>query len=315
MYIDPEINAYIQTVPPNAPDFPDLSIREARDAMSAGIADMRPAVGGVTTRGAEVIGSAGHRIALRTYRPDGASLLPLTVFIHGGGWMVGTLDDYDRMLRRLALDADTVIVSVDYRLAPEHAFPAGLDDSLAAVRWADAHRAEIGALEGYLAVLGDSSGGNLAAAVAQKARDESGPRIDHQVLLYPVARRTFDTATYRQFATGFLLTEAAMRYFWDSYVGTGTNRPRYADLFVNDLAGLPPATILACSLDPLRDENADYAQALADAGVATTFQLVYGLVHGSWMKDGVSQRAYEFGLDVAAAVRRAYTRFVDESYN
>lgn len=307
MYIDPQIDAFLRSLDPTAPDFPELSVAEARAAMSAGSENMREPIAIAEVRDISIPGPAGA-IGARVYRADTAGAAPLTVFIHGGGWMVGNLDDYDRQLRRLAVDAGSTVLSVDYRLAPEQRFPAALDDAYAAVAWADRHRAEIGAAEGFLAVAGDSSGGNLAGAVAQRARDEQGPRIDHQLLIYPVVRRTFDTGSYRDFASGYLLTRAAMEYFWDSYVGDQAGRPRYADLLAHDLRDLPEATIIACSLDPLRDENAEYAAALADAGVATTFQLVYGLVHGSWMKDGVSQRAYELGVEIAAALRRAHAR-------
>lgn len=307
MYIDPQIDAFLNSLDPSAPDFPEISVAEARAAMSAGSADMREPIEIPEVRDISLPGPAGA-IGARVYRADTDAPAPLTVFLHGGGWMVGNLDDYDRQLRRLAVDAASTILSVDYRLAPEHRFPAALDDAYAAVVWADQHRAELGATEGFLAVAGDSSGGNLAGAVAQRVRDDGGPRIDHQLLIYPVVRRTFDTGSYRDFASGFMLTRAAMEYFWDSYLGDESGRPRYADLLANDLENLPEATVIACSLDPLRDEDADYAAALADAGVATTFQLVYGLVHGSWMKDGVSQRAHELGVEIAAALRRAHSR-------
>lgn len=304
MYVDPGIQSLLDSFPPDAPDFHELSVDEARAAMTAGVVDLRPAIAIAQVRDL-LIPHSERSVPVRIYRPSVDAPKPLTVFLHGGGWMVGTLDDYDSVLRRLAVDAETTIVSVDYRLAPEHAFPAAVDDAYTALVWADRHRDEIGATDSFLAVAGDSSGGNLAGAVAQRARDEAGPRISHQLLIYPVVRRAFDSASYREFAEGFFLTRASMEYFWRSYVGDNAERPAYADLLAHDLQGLPEATVLACSLDPLRDENSDYAAALAAAGVAVTYQLVYGLVHGAWLKDGVSQRAYDFGIDIADALRRA----------
>lgn len=306
MYMDPGFRLMLDEADPSAKDWWQMTPAEARAAMSAGIADSRPPIDVALVRNID-IPSANGTIAARLYRSDADADRPLLVFIHGGGWIVGTLDDYDPLLRRLASDAAVAILSVDYRLAPEHPFPAAVDDAYEALVWATEHQAELGAA-GFVAVGGDSSGGNIAGAVAQWARDNGGPRIDHQVLLYPVVTRTFDTRSYRDFGDGYFLTRRTMEYFWDSYVGSnGTGRARYADLrAAADLSGLPPATIIGCSLDPLCDEGEQYAEALAASGVPTTYIKIHGLLHGAWLKDARSQRAYELGLDLAAALRRAY---------
>jgi acetyl esterase len=216
------------------------------------------------------------------------------------------LDNYDRVLRRLANDAQVCVLSVDYRLAPEFPFPAGLDDAYAATCWASEHRAELGAARSFLAVGGDSSGANLAAAVAQRARDGAGPAIDHQLLLYPVVSRAFQTPAYERFGTGYFLTRRAMEFFWSCYVGD-RGRPLYADLLATPtLAGLPAATIITCALDPLSSEGEKYADALAEAGTPTTLLRVYGLVHGAWLMDARSERAHQLGVDLAENLRRAH---------
>mgnify|MGYP001091172583 CR=1 FL=1 len=303
MYIDPSIRELLDAADPAAPDFWQMTAAQAREAMSAGVVDMREPVDIAQVTDIEIPGTA-QSIPARLYHPSPGDSLPLLVFTHGGGWIVGNLDDYDRVLRRLASDARMAVLSVSYRLAPEHVFPAAINDAYDALVWADNNRAQLGASGDFLAVAGDSSGGNLAAALAQRARDENGPHVDHQLLIYPVVTRDFDTDSYREFGEGYSLTRRSMEYFWDTYVGAGTARPKYADLLTSDLSGLAPATIITCSLDPLATEGAIYANALQSSGVATTHVTVFGLIHGSWLKDAVSRRAYELGIDIAATLRR-----------
>jgi acetyl esterase len=209
-------------------------------------------------------------------------------------------------MRRLASDSGVNILSVEYRLAPEHPFPAGLDDCYTATVWAADHAAEHSCSGTFLAVGGDSAGGNLAAAVAQISRDRGGPRIDHQLLVYPVVTPNFDTSSYRRFATGYFLTRATMEAFWRLYVGElDRPAPMYADLLANSLAQLPEATVITCGLDVLSDEGGEYAARLAAAGVPVTSIHIHGLIHGIWNMDASGPRAARFGLDVAAALRRA----------
>lgn len=304
VYIDPDVRALLAQADPDAKDFCELAPVDARAAMDAMVDGMLPPVEIAEVRDI-VIEAEGRTIQTRLYRPDTSNSGRLLVFFHGGGWEIGSIDNTDRPVRRLARDSGISVLSVEYRLAPEHPFPAGLDDCVAAVRWAAAHGDEIGFDGSFLAVGGDSSGANLAAATCQVIRDQGGPTIHHQLLVYPVVNRRFDTPSYEQFAHGFFLTRATMQSFWHLYVG-GDETPPYADLHAaGDLAGLPAATVFTCGLDVLRDEGDRYAADLADAGVAVTHVRVNGLLHGIWFMDAIVERAFQFGLDIANAVRRA----------
>lgn len=302
VYVDPDVRRLLDSVDPAARDFTNLTPEQLRANAELTVQDMLPAVELPEVREVAIPtrdGSVGGRL----YRPATERPLPVLVFFHGGGWELGSLALVDRMMRRLARDSEVVIVSVDYRLAPENPFPAGLNDCYDATTWVAAHADEIGGT-GWLAVGGDSAGANLAAAVAQLARDLDGPRIDHQLLVYPVVSRDFTSPSYERFADGFFLTRAAMQHYWQTYVGEG--RPRYADLMADaDLAGLPGATVVTCSLDPLASEGERYAVALDEAGVPTVLLQFGGLIHGIWYRDAVSTAAYRFGLVLAGELRRA----------
>ena len=307
MYIDPGVAKALADADPDAKDYSELTPEQAREAMETMVDGMLPPVAVDLVQDLVVPTAAGDVVA-RLYRADPSAAGPLLLFFHGGGWQVGTLDIYDRPVRRLAVDSGAAVLAVDYRLAPEHPFPAGLDDCYAVTAWARENLDQLGADGSFLAVGGESAGANLAAAVAQRSRDEGGPLIDHQLLLFPVVARDFDTESYRTLGEGYFLSRASMRSFWDRYVGPDA-RPRYADLFAcGSLSGLPEATVITCGLDPLRDEGEQYAERLAEAGVPVTLTRVYGLVHGSWLMDACGDRAYQFGLDAAGALRRAAAR-------
>lgn len=303
-YVDPDIRRLLEGADPTAPDFCELDPVQARAASDAMIEGMLPPVEIGGQEDLE-IPDGDRTIRARLYRPVGRAVAPLLVFFHGGGWEIGSIEVSERPLRRLVADSGWAVLSVEYRLAPEDPFPAGLDDCVAATVWAASERHRLGVRTDFLAVGGDSSGGNLAAAVAQRCRDEDGPRIDHQLLIYPVVARSFDTPSYQQFAAGYFLTRATMMNFWDLYVGPGTHAPKYADLFAaGSLAGLPEATVVTVGLDPLRDEGEAYARALAAAGVGVTAIRVEGVIHGSWYMDATGRRAYQLGVDLASALIR-----------
>jgi len=302
-YVDPDIARLLADFDPAARDFGSLTPAQLRANAELTVQDMRPAIELPEIRDLTVPTRAGH-VAGRLYRPSEGSHLPLLLFFHGGGWELGSVDLVDRMLRRLARDAEVVVLGIDYRLAPENPYPAGLEDCFDATTWAGAHTDLLGCSSAWLGVGGDSAGANLAAAVAAMGRDLGGPRIDHQLLLYPVVTRDFGSDSYERFGEGCFLTRAAMEHYWTTYVGA--ERPRYADLLHEaDLSDLPSATVVTCELDPLASEGRAYARALDEAGVATVLLSFGGLIHGSWYRDGVSIAAHRFGVAVAAMLRQA----------
>ncbi|WP_148243464.1 alpha/beta hydrolase [Enterobacter asburiae] len=240
-----------------------------------------------------VIADDGHGITLRAYTPAGLrseTKRPAMLFAHGGGWCLGSLALYDRPCRALANSTGRVILSVDYRLAPEYPFPRPLEDVYQALVWVCERAEYLGIDLQRLAVGGDSAGGNLAAATALLARDRGGPSIEHQLLLYPALSRDMATESYREFAEGYYLTRDAMVFCWENYLGE--RRHPYAEpLHAASLSGLPPATILSCEYDPLRDEAEQYALRLQAAGVSVRCERLPGMVHACIHMSGVTSAA------------------------
>ncbi|ORB30494.1 alpha/beta hydrolase [Mycolicibacterium parafortuitum] len=223
----------------------------------------------------------GTSIRVRVYRPAGEGAVPALVFAHGGGFVFCDLESHDGLCRNLTNRLGAVVVSVDYRRAPEDRWPTAAEDMYAAVRWVADNAAELGIDAGRIAVGGDSAGGNLAAVTALMARDRGGPALRAQLLLYPVIAADFDTESYRLFGQGFYNPEPALRWYWDQYVPELADRRHpYAVPLHAELAGLPPAVMVTTGHDPLRDEAFAYAQALTDAGVAVTRCEFGGAVHG-----------------------------------
>lgn len=222
------------------------------------------------------VGEVGARI----YRPrPDAGPLPTVIFFHGGGWVIGDLDTHDLTCRTLATISDAVVVSVDYRLAPEHPFPAALDDALAATRWAAEHLAELGGND-VLAVAGDSAGGNLAAVVAQVLRDE-GYGLGGQLLIYPGTDMLADLPSRTENAEGYFLDLPTMVWFAAHYLGDHDDLtdPRHSPMR-GEVAGVAPAVVVVAQFDPLRDEGTAYAEALAGAGVPVLIEEFGGMIHG-----------------------------------
>jgi acetyl esterase len=228
------------------------------------------------------VAADGHDVPVRVLvPPQGAR--GVIVYLHGGGWVLGTIDDYDTMARKLAERTSCAIVLVDYRLAPEHRYPTALDDCDAALRWAAEHLADIaGDSHVPLIVAGDSAGGNLAAALALRARDRNGPDIALQVLIYPVVDADVERPSYVDPDNQLLLTRDGMIWFWDHYVPEAGRRqePDASPLRAQSLEGLPPAVVLTAEHDVLRDEGEEYAGRLRDAGVAVDFRRHEGQTHG-----------------------------------
>ncbi len=261
--------------------FPDVGVscldaEEARATLRAAPKLPMPDVELASLEDRAVPGPDGE-IPVRISTPHDAADPPaVVVYFHGGGWVVGDLDTHDRTTQRLAQATGAVVVSVDYRLAPEHRFPAAADDAYAATQWATEHLRP-----SCLVVAGDSAGGNLAAVVSQMARDRGGPAIDHQVLVYPVIDHAMDTESYDVNGSDYFLTRVKMAWFWDQYAGDDDRAHAYCSpIRAEDLAGLPPASVVTAELDPLRDEGEAYAVALRAAGVPTESMRGEGLFHG-----------------------------------
>jgi len=265
----------------------------------------RPEVAAV--KDLEIPGPAGG-IPVRVYRPSERSDLPVLVYFHGGGWAICGLETHDVTCRQLANGAGCVVVSVDYRLAPAPRFPAAPEDCFAALGWVAQNAAAIGADPTRIAIGGDSAGGNLAAVVALMARDRSGPRLCHQLMIYPVTDHAFDTPSYRENAEGPLLTRETMRAFWKLYLaGEPDGKNPYASpLRAADLSGLPPAHVITAEYDPLRDEGEAYASRLAAAGVPVVVRRYDGMVHGFVGFSDLIDRARDAMADVVRELQRGF---------
>jgi acetyl esterase/lipase len=226
-------------------------------------------------------GPAGD-LTYRLYRPEGDGPHPVVVYFHGGGWVLGSHDSDDPFCRDLCVRSGAVVISVDYRHAPETRFPGAVDDGFAAVQWVADHIVELGGIPGQLAVAGWSAGGNIAAVACRLARDEGGPEIVGQLLLTPVTDSDFDTQSYRENADGYVLTRPLLEWFWDHYADPADRRdPKAAPLQADDLTGLPPAFVVTAEFDPLRDEGIAYAEALEKAGVPVQQLPARGHTHTS----------------------------------
>ncbi|MDT7583500.1 MAG: acetyl esterase [Pseudonocardiales bacterium] len=285
----------------------EMTVPNARAATAGFLALQGEPVEVASVLDRTVPGPAGE-IPVRVYTPAGEGPLPVVVYFHGGGWVIGDLEVVDQPCRQLASAAGAIVVSVDYRLAPEHRYPAAFDDCYAATVWVGAHAAEIGGDPARLAVAGDSAGGNLAAAVALAARDRGGPELAAQLLIYPVTDFNFGTASYQDNREGYLLTKGSMQWFWAHYLGAqDLDKDPYAcPLRADSLVGLPPAYVATSEYDPLRDEGEAYARRLEEAGVAVTAKRFDGLLHGFfWMLAAVPSAAGVLD-DMVGVLRKAW---------
>ena len=252
-----------------------------------------------------VPGPAGA-IPARIYRPAGTVPKPVIVYFHGGGWVLGSLTTHDDICRRLADGIDAVVVSVDYRMGPEHRFPAAVDDAVAALAWVAAHAPELGGDPERLVVAGDSAGGNLAAVTSQLARTR-GPALRFQLLVYPVTDHEFGSVSMVENAEGYFLTRDSMRWFYERYLDHASQGadPRVSPLRAADLSGLPPAFVLTAQYDPLRDQGIAYTDAMRAAGNEVAMTTYEGLFHGFFgMIDAIDAGKVAFD-DTVAAVRAA----------
>jgi acetyl esterase len=305
--IDPEARAYLEWL--QSLGLPPLAEQGAEEARR--LARMRvPMLAGEPEPVARIedITVPGPRgpIGCRIYAPVESQALPALLYLHGGGWVVGDIDSHDSACRAIARRAGCLVMSVDYRLAPEHRFPAALEDAWAGLAWLRENAAAVGADPNRLAVGGDSSGGNLAAVLARWSRDRGGPPIAAQVLIYPVADFDLETPSYRAVGTGYGLTRESMRWYWEQYLADPSDGVSLdaSPLRATDLSGLAPALVITCGLDPLESEGTAYAAALAAAGVPVEHIHESDMIHGYIRMAGVIGRATKSWDDIARFLRR-----------
>jgi acetyl esterase len=303
--LDPQVAAFLaQLAEIGAPLYGEEPTDVSRKAMDDGAAGLFGPYEAVPCEDRSVDGPGGP-IPIRIYRPAGASGGRL-VWFHGGGWVLGSITSSHPTCSTLARTSGCTIVSVDYRLAPEHRFPAAVDDAWAALTWVVEHGDELGA-HGPVAVAGDSAGGNLAAVLARRARDAGIP-IAFQLLVYPVTDAGMDSPSYTENATGYWLTRGGMEWFWDQYTPDGDDRfhPDASPLRADDVQGVAPALVITAEYDPLRDEGEAYAARLSEAGVPVTVRRFDGMVHGFFRLPAVIDRSGD-ALDAAAPALREAT--------
>ncbi|HEY9850275.1 MAG TPA: alpha/beta hydrolase [Leptolyngbyaceae cyanobacterium] len=305
MPLDPQVQVLLEQIAQlEWPSVDTLNPVQAREqfAKFRGKPLKRPKIGSVENR---TIPSQGGEIPIRIYLPEGVAPFPVLVFFHGGGWVLGDLDAVDSCCRSWCKDAGCVVVSVDYRLAPEHKFPAPVEDAYAATLWVVNNASSINGDANQIAVAGDSAGGNLAAAVTLMARDRGTPALIYQVLIYPVTQYGFDTESYREYAEGYGLKKAEMVWFWHHYLAKpedGKN-PYASPLFAESLANLPPAMIMTAECDVLRDDAILYAEKLQSAGVTVQLKQYDGMIHGFLGMAPVLDGGKNAIADVAAQLR------------
>jgi acetyl esterase len=257
-------------------------------------------------------------LRVRHYRPLGSAageVLPALVYFHGGGWTIGDLDTHDVPCRELANLARCAVLSVDYRLAPEHRFPAAADDAVAATRWVHAHAAALAVDPARIAVGGDSAGGNLAAVAAIVLRDAGGPPLAMQALIYPSIDLAADSASHRELGEGHLLTRDSIRWFVGNYLASPDEVRdwRASPIRAADLSRLPPAYVVTAGFDPLRDEGEAYAVALHAAGVPVTYECFEGMIHGFVTMGGVLAAAHHCLYRVGTGLRQRFAALAEQA--
>jgi acetyl esterase len=248
----------------------------------------------------------GGDVPVRVYASEQGGLRPALIYFHGGGFSFGNLDTHDAVCRSLAKESGAVVIAVDYRLSPEHKFPAAVEDAHAATVWVAANAKSLGIDARRISVSGDSAGGNLATVIARRCRDAGGPALASQVLIYPVTdMSSFDTDSHRELSEGYFLTRAAMEWFRGHYVPSAdlARHPEVSPLLTPDLSGLPPALVITAEFDPLRDEGEAYAKHLRQAGVPVTVTRYPGMIHAFVSMRGVLSGGRQAIQEVAQFIR------------
>ena len=307
MSLDPQARAVLDQIAAiGGPPLHELSVREARQSLAA-MAEMQGVPEDVAKIEDRTLPSPAGGIPVRIYTPAGRGSLPVLVYFHGGGWVIGSVEGNDVLCRALSNAAGCIVMSVDYRLAPEHPFPAAVDDAYHATLWAAENAAGIGGDSSRIAVGGDSAGGNLAAVVAQIARDHGKPSLKFQLLIYPVTDAACDTPSYSENADEYFLTRDAMAWFWNHYVPNKSDRRNpHASPLAGNLEGLPPALVITAEYDPLRDEGERYAERLRAAGIPVRLIRYDGMIHGFLNMGAVIDKGRNAVQQSAAALRAVF---------
>jgi acetyl esterase len=306
MPIDPQVESLLgEMAALGGPPIHELSVAEART-----VAEGMIALAGDPIEVAAVdnitIPADGAEIGARVYTPEGVGPHPVVMFFHGGGWVICSLDTHDNVARAICRGAEAMVVSVDYRMAPEHRFPTAAHDCFAATKWVAENAASLGGDAGRLAVCGDSAGGNLSAVVSQMARDAGGPPIAYAALIYPAVDMTRKGGSLDENSSGYFLEKDGMEWFMNHYITDAEKADVLASpLLHTNLAGLPDTFIATCEYDPLRDEGEAYGDALRANGVHVENKRYEGLIHGAANMTGVLDAGRQLVSDVAAHLRAA----------
>lgn len=309
MALDPQAKMILaQMAAANPPPMNTLTPEEARQSSNIQALAGEPE----KVKNVETISIPGPdgELPIRIYTPSGEGPFPVFVYFHGGGWVIGDLDTADVPCRLIANQARCIVVSVDYRLAPEHKFPAATEDAYAAVTWISEHAESLDIDTDRIAVGGDSAGGNLAAVAALMIKDRGGPTLCAQMLIYPVTHYDFNTDSYRDNAEGYFLTKESMVWFWNHYLSSEEDgkHPYASPLLAQDLSGLPPAFVITAQYDPLRDEGEAYAKRLENAGVPVEISRYNGMIHGFFWMPGILTQGRKAIDQVATSLREAFSK-------
>lgn len=310
--LDPQIETLLQQmeakgVPPVTALTP-MQARESRNPVFVELGGPRESIAHVENLN---IPGAGGGIPIRVYTPNGKGPFPVLLYFHGGGWVICNLDTHDALCRSLANGASCLVVSVDYRLAPEHKFPAAIEDAYAATHWVAGNAHGINGDPGRIAVGGDSAGGNLAAVVSLMARDKGGPALVYQLLVYPATNlSSLDTDSYREHGEGYILTRESMEYYRGHYIEReeDVRNPYASPLLAEDLGDLPPALVITAEFDVLTDEAEAYGKRLKEAGVPVRYFCYDGMIHPFFSLAGAVDRARDAMDEATAALRSAFAR-------
>lgn len=312
MAVDPQVQVVLDLVKQaNAPEMWQLTPDQARREYQMRVDKLKVREDIHRTEDRRITGPAGD-IPIRIYTPrelKQGEKLPVLLWYHGGGFVIGDLDTHDSVCRMIANQADCLVVAVDYRLAPEHKFPAAVEDCHAALLWVAKHAGEFGGDASRLAVGGDSAGGNLATAIAIMARDSGSPKLAFQMLIYPCVAPEPETASHLKFAEGYVLTRKTIVWFFKHYLKTKSDMRdfRFAPLVADDLSSLPPALVLVAGYDPLRDEGVEYAKRLLEAGNRVRLSNYEGAVHGFYLMGGTVELAKQAVAESAQMLKEAFT--------